>query len=56
MPVGGLGQQLVQANARATAATQKPGKSMQIGEVHNHYQNPMTPEQMAQNLWLETPG
>lgn len=56
VPVGGLGQQLVQANARATAATQQPAKSMQIGEVHNHYQNPMTPDEMARNLWLETPA
>lgn len=56
IPAGGLGQQLVQANARATAAAQPPGKRMQIGEVHNHFQNPLTPQQMAENLWLETPG
>jgi TP901 family phage tail tape measure protein len=55
-PAGGLGQQLIQANARASAANQKPSKSMQIGEVHNHFQNPMTPEQMAENQWLETQG
>ncbi|WP_368164322.1 phage tail tape measure protein [Aeromonas sp. R6-2] len=54
-PPGGLGQQLVQANARASAANQKPGKSLQIGEVHLHSQQPMTPEQMAENAWLETP-
>jgi TP901 family phage tail tape measure protein len=55
-PAGGLGQQLIQANAKASAANQKPSKSMQIGEVHNHFQNPMTPEQMAENQWLETQG
>ena len=56
VPTGGLGQQLVQANARASAAAQPPTKAMQIGEVHNHFQNPLTPQDMAQNLWLETPG
>ncbi|MFM5373310.1 phage tail tape measure protein [Aeromonas veronii] len=55
IPSGGLGQQLIQANAAATTANQKPAKALSIGEVHNHFQNPMTPEQMAENAWLETP-
>ena len=55
VPSGGLGQQLIQANAAATTANQKPAKALSIGEVHNHFQNPMTPEQMAENVWLETP-
>ncbi|WP_439836334.1 phage tail tape measure protein [Aeromonas enteropelogenes] len=55
VPAGGLGQQLIQANAAATSANQKPSKVLSIGEVHMHNQNPMTPEQMAENAWLETP-
>lgn len=55
IPSGGLGQQLIQATVAATASNQKPPKAMHIGEVHNHFQNPMTPEQMAENAWLETP-
>ncbi|MGN4998740.1 phage tail tape measure protein [Aeromonas sp. 61P] len=55
VPSGGLGKQLIQANAAATTANQKPAKALSIGEVHNHFQNPMTPEQMAENAWLETP-
>lgn len=55
VPAGGLGQQLIQANAAATTANQKPPKYLSIGEVHMHNQNPMTPEQMAENAWLETP-
>lgn len=55
VPAGGLGQQLIQANAAATSANQKPPKYLSIGEVHMHNQNPMTPEQMAENAWLETP-
>ncbi|MGL6052915.1 MAG: phage tail tape measure protein [Aeromonas salmonicida] len=55
VPSGGLGQQLIQANAAATTANQKPTKVLSIGEVHMHNQNPMTPEQMAENAWLETP-
>lgn len=55
IPSGGLGQQLIQANAAATSANQKPSKVLSIGEVHMHNQNPMTPEQMAENAWLETP-
>lgn len=54
VPAGGLGQQLIQANAAASAANQKPAKSLHIGEVHMHNQNPMTPEQLAENAWLET--
>lgn len=55
IPSGGLGQQLIQANAAATSANQKPAKALSIGEVHNYFQNPMTPEQMAENAWVETP-
>ena len=55
IPSGGLGQQLIQANAAATTANQKPAKALHIGEVHITSQNPMTPEQMAENAWLETP-
>lgn len=54
VPTGGLGQQLIQANAAASAANQKPAKSLHIGEVHITNQNPMTPEQLAENAWLET--
>lgn len=54
VPAGGLGQQLIQANAAASAANQKPAKSLHIGEVHITNQNPMTPEQLAENSWLET--
>ena len=55
IPSGGIGQQLIQANAAATTANQKPVKALHIGEVHITSQNPMTPEQMAENAWLETP-
>ncbi|HGY1020201.1 TPA: phage tail tape measure protein [Aeromonas salmonicida subsp. masoucida] len=54
IPSGGIGQQLIQANAAATTANQKPTKAIHIGEVHMTSQNPMTPEQMAENAWLET--
>ncbi|MCE9970374.1 phage tail tape measure protein, partial [Aeromonas salmonicida] len=47
IPSGGIGQQLIQANAAATTANQKPTKAIHIGEVHMTSQNPMTPEQMA---------
>ncbi|MEB8286563.1 phage tail tape measure protein [Aeromonas veronii] len=55
VPSGGIGKQLIQANAAATTASQKPNKSVHIGEVHMHNQNPITPEQLAENAWLETP-
>ncbi|MGU5759441.1 phage tail tape measure protein [Aeromonas hydrophila] len=54
VPSGGIGQQLIQANAAATSANQKPAKSLHVGEVHITNQNPMTPEQLAENVWLET--
>ncbi|ATL99320.1 phage tail tape measure protein [Aeromonas sp. CA23] len=54
VPAGGLGQQLIQANAAASSTNLKPTKALHIGEVHMHNQNPMTPEQMAENVWLET--
>ncbi len=55
IPSGGIGQQLIQANAAVTTSNQKPAKVLHIGEVHMTSQNPMTPEQMAENAWLETP-
>ncbi|MGE6179146.1 phage tail tape measure protein [Aeromonas salmonicida] len=55
IPSGGIGQQLIQANAAATTANQKPTKAIHIGEVHMTSQNPMTPEQMAENAWLDRP-
>lgn len=55
IPSGGLGQQLIQANAAATTANQKPTKAMHIGEVHNHFQNQVSPGDMEQELWMTTP-
>lgn len=55
IPSGGLGQQLIQANAAATTANQKPTKAMHIGEVHNHFQNQVSPGEMEQELWITTP-
>lgn len=55
VPSGGIGQQLIQANAAATTANQKPTKAMHIGEVHNHFQNQVSPGEMEQELWMTTP-
>ncbi|MDM5064377.1 phage tail tape measure protein [Aeromonas salmonicida] len=55
IPSGGLGQQLIQANAAATTANQKPTKAMHIGEVHNHFQSQVSPGEMEQELWMTTP-
>ncbi|MDY7783753.1 phage tail tape measure protein [Aeromonas caviae] len=55
IPSGGIGQQLIQANAVATTANQKPTKAMHIGEVHNHFQNQVSPGEMEQELWMTTP-
>ncbi len=55
VPSGGIGQQLIQANAAATTANQKPTKAMHIGEVHNHFQNQVSPGEMEQELWMNTP-
>jgi TP901 family phage tail tape measure protein len=55
VPSGGIGQQLIQANAAATTANQKPTKAMHIGEVHNHFQNQVSPGEMEQELWITTP-
>ncbi|WP_404836477.1 phage tail tape measure protein [Aeromonas media] len=55
IPSGGIAQQLIQANAAATTANQKPVKAMHIGEVHNHFQSPMTPGEMEQEMWITTP-
>ncbi|UYE91934.1 tail tape measure protein [Aeromonas phage A051] len=55
IPSGGIGQQLIHANAAATTANQKPTKAMHIGEVHNHFQNQVSPGEMEQELWMTTP-
>lgn len=55
IPSGCIGQQLIQANAAATTANQKPTKAMHIGEVHNHFQNQVSPGEMEQELWMTTP-
>lgn len=54
VPSGGLGKQLIQANAAATTTNQKPAKAMHIGEVHNHFTNPITPGEMEQEMWMTT--
>ncbi|EKP0277989.1 phage tail tape measure protein [Aeromonas bestiarum] len=54
VPSGGLGQQLIQANAAATTANQTPAKAMHIREVHNHFANPITPGEMEQEMWITT--
>ncbi|CAJ1759411.1 hypothetical protein LMCDFJHI_00097 [Aeromonas salmonicida] len=54
VPAGGLGKQLIQANATATTANQTPAKAMHIGEVHNHFTNPMSPGEMEQEMWVTT--
>ena len=56
IPAGGLGQQLIQANAAATTANQKPPKYLSIGEVHNNFQNPLSPGELEQELWMTTRG
>jgi TP901 family phage tail tape measure protein len=56
VPAGGLGQQLIQANAAASTANQKPTKSLHIGEVHITNQNPMTPEELEKSAWVEQRG
>ncbi|MGY4028347.1 phage tail tape measure protein [Aeromonas rivuli] len=56
IPAGGLGQQLIQANAAATTANQKPTKSMHIGEVHITSPNLPTPEELEKSAWVEQRG
>ncbi|MGY3910053.1 phage tail tape measure protein [Aeromonas piscicola] len=56
VPAGGLGQQLIQANAAASTVNQKPTKSLHIGEVHITNQNPMTPEELEKSAWVEQRG
>ncbi|MDA3317863.1 MULTISPECIES: phage tail tape measure protein [Aeromonas] len=55
-PVGGLGQQLIQKNASVTAARQPPAKTLSTGDVHMYVQNPLTPEQLSNNVWMEQRG
>ncbi|QTL95531.1 phage tail tape measure protein [Aeromonas jandaei] len=55
-PVGGLGQQLIQKNASVTAARQPPAKSLTTGDINMYVQNPMTPEELSRNVWLEQRG
>lgn len=54
VPAGGLGKQLIQANATATTANQTPAKAMHIREVHNHFTNPISPGEMEQEMWITT--
>lgn len=56
VPTGGLGQQLIQANAAATATTQRSSRSINTGDVHMHVQNPLSPEQLEKELWMTTRG
>ncbi|WP_421184756.1 phage tail tape measure protein [Aeromonas enteropelogenes] len=53
---GAVGQQLIQANARAQATSQGPyrGPKVQIGEQHINVQTALSPAELAQNAWLET--
>ena len=56
VPAGGLGQQLIQANAAATTANQKPSRTINTGDVHMHVQNPLSPGELEQELWMTTRG
>lgn len=56
VPVGGIGQQLIQANAAATSAHQKPSRTLHINEVNITSQNPITPEELEKNAWVEQRG
>ncbi|RKJ83774.1 phage tail tape measure protein [Aeromonas veronii] len=54
--VGGLGQQLIQKNASVTAMRQPPAKTLTTGDINMYVQNPMTPEELSRNTWLEQRG
>lgn len=56
VPAGGLGQQLIQANASASAANQKPTRALHIGEVHINPQTMPTPDELEKNAWVEQRG
>ncbi|GJC03942.1 phage tail tape measure protein [Aeromonas hydrophila] len=56
VPAGGLGQQLIQANAVATSANQKPSRSLTTGDVYMNVQNPLSPGELEQELWMTTRG
>ncbi|MGL6551670.1 phage tail tape measure protein, partial [Aeromonas hydrophila] len=56
VPAGGLGQQLIQANASASAANQKPTRALHIGEVHITPQTMPTPDELEKNAWVEQRG
>jgi len=56
IPSGGLGQQLIQANAAATTANQKPSRTINTGDVHMHVQNPLSPGELEHELWMTTRG
>ncbi|KHN63765.1 phage tail tape measure protein [Aeromonas hydrophila] len=53
VPAGGIGQQLIQANASAQRGN--AGKSITVGEQHYYFQNPMTPAQLAQEDYMVAP-
>ncbi|GAA0463046.1 phage tail tape measure protein [Aeromonas salmonicida] len=56
VPSGGIGQQLIQANAAATSANQKPSRTINTGDVHMHVQNPLSPGELEQEMWMTTRG
>ncbi|MFM5236493.1 phage tail tape measure protein [Aeromonas veronii] len=56
VPAGGLGQQLIQANASANAANQKPTRALHIGEMHINPQTMPTPDELEKNAWVEQRG
>ncbi|WP_421210702.1 phage tail tape measure protein [Aeromonas enteropelogenes] len=53
VPAGGIGQQLIQANASAQRGN--AGKTITVGEQHYYFQNPMTPAQLAQEDYMVAP-
>ncbi|WP_242432361.1 phage tail tape measure protein [Aeromonas salmonicida] len=56
VPSGGLGKQLIQANAAATSANQKPSKSLTTGDVYMNVQNPLSPGELEQEMWMTIRG
>ncbi|MGY6037953.1 phage tail tape measure protein [Aeromonas sp. AE23HZ002T15] len=56
VPAGGLGQQLIQANAAATTANQKPTRALHIGEMHITPQTMPTPDELEKSAWVEQRG
>lgn len=56
VPPGGLAPGLIQSSAKATAAHQPPARSLSTGDIHMHVQQPLTPDELAKNTWLEQRG